>query len=60
MALSLYFHGSKENIAQRLSLTYWEGLVREYFAPQAIMKFTLWKDNQRNEAKPFGWFSAIF
>lgn len=39
---------------QRLSLAYWELLVKEYFAHQAVMKFTLWKDNQRNEAKPFG------
>jgi hypothetical protein len=28
--------------------------VKEYFTPKAVMKFTLWKDNQRNEAKPFG------
>jgi len=29
-------------------------LVAEYFTPKAVMKFTLWKDNERNEAKPFG------
>lgn len=40
--------------SQRLSLAYWDALVKEYFAPHAVMKFTLWKDNQRNEAKPFG------
>jgi hypothetical protein len=28
--------------------------VKDYFTAKAIMKFTLWKDNQRNEAKPFG------
>jgi len=45
--------------AQRLSLSYWDSLVKEYFASQAIMKFTLWKDNQRNEAKPFGWVFLV-
>lgn len=39
---------------QRLSLAHWDLLVKEYFANNAVMKFTLWKDNQRNEAKPFG------
>ncbi|KAF8841301.1 hypothetical protein BDN67DRAFT_967353 [Paxillus ammoniavirescens] len=34
-------------------LSYWDAFVREYFTPKAIMKVTLWKDNQRNEAKPF-------
>jgi hypothetical protein len=43
-------------VAQKLQLVYWEAIVREYFVSQAIMKFTLWRDNQRNEAKPFGWF----
>ncbi|KAF7964420.1 hypothetical protein HWV62_8251, partial [Athelia sp. TMB] len=38
---------------QRLSLAYWDALVKEYFANNAVMKFTLWRDNQRNEAKPF-------
>ncbi|KZP02463.1 hypothetical protein FIBSPDRAFT_669908, partial [Athelia psychrophila] len=38
---------------QRLSLAHWDLLVKEYFANNAVMKFTLWKDNQRNEAKPF-------
>ncbi|KAH7924834.1 hypothetical protein BV22DRAFT_1066092 [Leucogyrophana mollusca] len=39
--------------SNKLQLAYWESLVREYFTPKALMKFTLWKDNQRNEAKPF-------
>ncbi|KAF9224417.1 hypothetical protein BS17DRAFT_801871 [Gyrodon lividus] len=34
-------------------LSHWDALVREYFTPKAIMKVTLWKDNQRSEAKPF-------
>ena len=29
-------------------------MIKEYFTPNAVMKLTLWKDNQRNEAKPFG------
>ncbi|PPQ63972.1 hypothetical protein CVT24_009095 [Panaeolus cyanescens] len=37
----------------KLQLSYWNDLVKEYFTPKAIMKLTLWKDNQRNEAKPF-------
>jgi hypothetical protein len=28
--------------------------VKDYFTQKAVLKFTLWKDNQRNEAKPFG------
>ncbi|KAF9232040.1 LIM-domain binding protein [Melanogaster broomeanus] len=34
-------------------LSFWDEFVQEYFAPKAIMKLTLWKDNQRKEAKPF-------
>ncbi|KAF9458019.1 LIM-domain binding protein-domain-containing protein [Collybia nuda] len=37
----------------KLQLSWWNELVKEYFTPKAVMKFTLWKDNQRNEAKPF-------
>lgn len=37
----------------KLGLTFWENLVKDYFTPKAILKYTLWKDNQRNEAKPF-------
>ena len=28
--------------------------MKEYFTPKAVMKLTLWRDSQRNEAKPFG------
>ncbi|KAG7096572.1 hypothetical protein E1B28_003992 [Marasmius oreades] len=37
----------------KLQLCWWEGLVRDFFTPKAIMKYTLWKDNQRAEAKVF-------
>ncbi|KAH7917244.1 hypothetical protein BV22DRAFT_1026751 [Leucogyrophana mollusca] len=39
--------------SNKLQLAYWESLVREYFTPKVLMKFTLWKDNQRDEEKPF-------
>lgn len=42
------------NNYKKLGLTFWENLVKDYFTPKAILKYTLWKDNQRNEAKPFG------
>ncbi|KAG6918493.1 hypothetical protein DXG01_013853 [Tephrocybe rancida] len=42
-----------ENKAQKLQLSWWSDLIGEYFTQKAMMKFTLWKDNQRNEAKPF-------
>ncbi|TDL29109.1 hypothetical protein BD410DRAFT_710621 [Rickenella mellea] len=45
-------HLASEN-KPRLQLSYWENLVKEYFTSKAVMKLTLWKDNQRNEAKPF-------
>ncbi|TFK22192.1 hypothetical protein FA15DRAFT_671796 [Coprinopsis marcescibilis] len=50
----LQFSGilSSEN-KTKLSLSFWNELVKEYFTPKALVKFTLWKDNQRNEAKPF-------
>ncbi|KAJ3743512.1 LIM-domain binding protein-domain-containing protein [Lentinula detonsa] len=38
---------------QKHQLSWWNELIREYFTPKAIMKFTLWRDNERNEAKPF-------
>lgn len=28
--------------------------MKKYFTSKATMKITLWKDNQRQEAKPFG------
>ncbi|KAG9317073.1 LIM-domain binding protein-domain-containing protein [Chiua virens] len=50
----LQFSGilSNENPLKN-QLSYWSSIVREYFTPKAIMKVTLWKDNQKNEAKPF-------
>lgn len=44
---------------QKLQLSWWNDLIKEYFTPKAVMKFTLWKDNQRNEAKPFGSSSIL-
>ncbi|KAF9076669.1 LIM-domain binding protein-domain-containing protein [Rhodocollybia butyracea] len=38
---------------QKHQLSWWTELIREYFTPKAVMRFTLWRDNQRNEAKPF-------
>ncbi|KAF9057310.1 LIM-domain binding protein-domain-containing protein [Panaeolus papilionaceus] len=50
----LQFSGVLANESKmKLQLSYWNDLVKEYFTPKAIMKLTLWKDNQRNEAKPF-------
>ncbi|RDB15456.1 Adhesion defective protein 1 [Hypsizygus marmoreus] len=51
----LQFSGvlAAENKSQKLQLAWWNELIKGYFTPKAIMKFTLWKDNQRNEAKPF-------
>lgn len=40
--------------SQRLCLEHWKDVVNEYFTERAKVKITLWKDNQRNEAKPFG------
>ena len=39
---------------QRLKQSYWTNVVTTYFTEKATMKLTLWKDNQRSEAKPFG------
>ncbi|KAI6040700.1 LIM-domain binding protein-domain-containing protein [Pisolithus marmoratus] len=33
-------------------LQFWEDLVKDFFSPKSLMKITLWKDNQRVEAKP--------
>lgn len=43
-----------KSFTQKLQLSYWDSLIKEYFTQKAVMKYTLWKDNQRNEAKPFG------
>lgn len=51
----LQFSGTLSNETQeKHRLGYWDDLIREYFTPTAIMRLTLWKDNQRIEAKPFG------
>ncbi|KAF5346933.1 hypothetical protein D9758_010123 [Tetrapyrgos nigripes] len=50
----LQFSGFLANESkQKLQLCWWNDLIREYFSPKAVMRFTLWKDSQRNEAKPF-------
>ncbi|KAL4082166.1 hypothetical protein V8B97DRAFT_173267 [Scleroderma yunnanense] len=33
-------------------LSFWNSWVAEHFTPEASVKFTLWKDNKRDEAKP--------
>lgn len=45
---------------QKHQLSWWNELIREYFTPRAIMRFTLWKDNLRSEAKPFGELLCLF
>ncbi|KAH9950147.1 LIM-domain binding protein-domain-containing protein [Amylocystis lapponica] len=37
----------------KMELSYWERFVRDFYTPKSVLKITLWKDNQRNEAKPF-------
>jgi hypothetical protein len=44
---------------QKHNINYWDDLIREYFTPSAIMRLTLWKDNQRIEAKPFGGYNLF-
>ncbi|KIP05816.1 hypothetical protein PHLGIDRAFT_107766, partial [Phlebiopsis gigantea 11061_1 CR5-6] len=38
---------------EMLSLEYWENMVREFFMPDSVFRFTLWKDSMKQEAKPF-------
>ncbi|KAF9526268.1 LIM-domain binding protein-domain-containing protein [Crepidotus variabilis] len=38
---------------KKYQLSFWNEMVQQFFTPKALMKLTLWKDNQRNEAKPF-------
>ncbi|KAH9049205.1 LIM-domain binding protein-domain-containing protein [Lactarius deliciosus] len=38
---------------QKLQLSHWVGLVDEFFLASATLKLTLWKDNQKVEAKVF-------
>ncbi|PCH41542.1 hypothetical protein WOLCODRAFT_100784 [Wolfiporia cocos MD-104 SS10] len=33
--------------------SYWDGTIKEFFTAKAILKITLWKDSQQQEAKPF-------
>jgi hypothetical protein len=40
--------------SQKLQLSHWMGLVEEFFLASATLKLTLWKDNQKVEAKVFG------
>ncbi|EIN10171.1 hypothetical protein PUNSTDRAFT_63736, partial [Punctularia strigosozonata HHB-11173 SS5] len=44
---------ASENRAPKLQLAHWNTVVKDFFTPEAAFKLTLWKDNQRNEAKPF-------
>lgn len=37
----------------KTTLRYWKDAVTTWFGSKAQFRFTLWKDNQRNEAKPF-------
>lgn len=41
-------------------MKFWEATVREYFTPRARLRFTLWKDNLQQEAKPFGAYIVVF
>ncbi|KAF4600526.1 hypothetical protein EYR38_005155 [Pleurotus pulmonarius] len=50
---------AQDNFQKKLQLSWWKELIKDYFAPKAIMKFTLWKDNSRQEAKPFEIGTAI-
>ncbi|SJL01435.1 uncharacterized protein ARMOST_04757 [Armillaria ostoyae] len=50
----LQFSGNLSNENKtKLQLSWWNDLIKEYFTPRAVMKITLWKDNQKTEAKPF-------
>ncbi|CAK5276120.1 unnamed protein product [Mycena citricolor] len=39
--------------SQKMQVSYWDLVIREYFTPKAVMKLTLWRDSMKNEAKPF-------
>ncbi|KAI0260497.1 LIM-domain binding protein, partial [Gloeopeniophorella convolvens] len=49
----LSFSGMLAAEDQRLQLLHWERLVEDFFLSSATLKLTLWKDNQRLEAKVF-------
>ncbi|KAF5320964.1 hypothetical protein D9619_001156 [Psilocybe cf. subviscida] len=38
---------------RKLDYKWWQDVVQEYFHPASVLKFTLWRDSQRVEAKPF-------
>ncbi|KAI0285276.1 SNF2 family N-terminal domain-containing protein [Russula brevipes] len=44
---------AEDRKALKLRLSHWENLVEEFFTPLATLKLTLWKDNQKEEAKVF-------
>jgi hypothetical protein len=46
-------------IPQKLHLSFWDELIKEYFTPKASVNVTLWKDNQGVEAKQFGSFTYL-
>ncbi|KIJ56913.1 hypothetical protein M422DRAFT_150091, partial [Sphaerobolus stellatus SS14] len=39
--------------SNRLTLDYWSKVTSDFFSPTSVCKLTLWKDNERREAKPF-------
>ncbi|KAJ8085981.1 hypothetical protein PM082_004800 [Marasmius tenuissimus] len=51
----LQFSGAlaTENRMHKQRLVWWNDIVQEYFTPTATSKYTVWKDNQRREAKVF-------
>ncbi|CAL1702021.1 unnamed protein product [Somion occarium] len=50
----LFFSGMlATETSDRFQLSHWQNIVNLYYLPHAVFKFTLWKDNQRTEAKPF-------
>ncbi|KAI6023185.1 hypothetical protein PISMIDRAFT_335889 [Pisolithus microcarpus 441] len=49
----------QEIVHQKHRLLFWDNLVKDYFTSSAVMKITLWKDNQRVEAKPLEIISTI-
>ncbi|KAH9963371.1 LIM-domain binding protein [Lactifluus volemus] len=44
---------AEEQKSQKLQLSHWSKLVEEFFVNSATLKLTLWKDNQKVEAKVF-------
>lgn len=44
---------AEDQKSQKLQLSHWVGLVDEFFLASATLKLTLWKDNQKVEAKVF-------